>query len=267
MSAATASPASTPRPLLPATVRQSLVLAGRAVRKIVRTPEQLLDVTLQPVIFVLLFVYVFGGAIAGSRHEYLEYVLPALLVQTVLFGSVAIGVNLNTDVEKGVFDRFRSLPISRSAPLVGAVLGDVVRYAVSVVVLAAVGFSIGFDVRTNALEALAGAVLVIGFALCLCWVSVWLGLVARSAGSVQGIAFLVLFPLTFGSNAFVQTSTLPGWLQAWTHLNPVSHVLEAERGLLVGGPVAQPLLVTACWMVGLLAVFVPLATRAYRKRT
>lgn len=249
-----------------ATTRHSLALAGRAVRKIRRTPEQLLDVTLQPVIFVGLFVYVFGGAITGSRHDYLEFVLPAILVQTVLFSSAAIGANLNADVEKGVFDRFRSLPISRSAPLIGAVLGDVVRYVVCCVVLAVVGFAMGFRLETDPLQGLLAVLLVIGFTLSFCWISVWLGLVLRTPGSVQGVMFMVLFPLTFGSNAFVATDTLPGWLQAWTHINPVTHLLDAVRGLTTGGALTAPLLISLAWAVGLVAVFLPLATRAYRQR-
>ena len=256
-------PATRPFPLL----RHSLVLAGRAVLKIRRTPEQLLDATLQPIIFVVLFVYIFGGAVAGSTHDYLQYVLPAIMVQTVMFSSVGIGVNLNTDIKKGVFDRFRSLPIPRSAPLVGAVLAEVVRFVVSVVVLMAVGYALGFRVTTDPATALAGCLLVIVFALCLCWVSVFLGTVLREPGSVQGILFLVLFPLTFGSNMFVPIGSMPGWLQAWAHVNPTTHLVEAIRGLLIGGPVAGPVLWTLGWAGLMLAVFAPLAVRAYRRRT
>jgi oleandomycin transport system permease protein len=252
-----------PFPLL----RHSLVLAGRAVRKIRRTPEQLLDVTLQPIIFVLLFVYVFGGAVSGSTHDYLQYVLPAIMVQTVLFSSLSIGVNLNTDIKKGVFDRFRSLPIARSAPLIGAVSAEVVRFSVSVVVLMSVGYGLGFRVGTNPLSALAGCLLAIAFALCMSWVAVFLGTWLREAGAVQGIGFLVMFPLTFGSNMFVPTASLPGWLQAWVKVNPVSHLTDAIRGLLVGGPVAGPV----AWAVlsgGLvLAIFAPLAVTTYRRKT
>jgi oleandomycin transport system permease protein len=248
-------------------VRHSLALAGRGVRTMRRTPEQFIDVTLQPVIFVVLFVYAFGGAVAGSTHDYLQFVLPALMVQTVVFSTAAIGVNLNGDITKGVFDRFRSLPIARAAPLVGAVLADIVRYVISVCVLFGFGYLIGFRVQTNVFEALAAAALIIGFALCLCWAFVLLGLVLRSAGSVQGIGFLFLFPLTFGSNFFVPTKTLPGWLQAWVHVNPLTHLVEAERGLLLGGPVATPVLQSLASAAVILAVFAPLALRAYRRRT
>jgi oleandomycin transport system permease protein len=254
-----------PRPF--ALLRHSLVLAGRAVRKIRRTPEQLIDVTLQPIIFVLLFVYVFGGAVSGSTHEYLQYVLPAIMVQTVLFSSLSIGVNLNTDIKKGVFDRFRSLPIARSAPLVGAVSAEVVRFGVSVIVLMGFGYVLGFRVGTDPLSALAGCLLAIAFALCMSWVAVFLGTWLRESGAVQGIGFLLMFPLTFGSNMFVPTASLPGWLQAWVKINPVTHLTDAIRGLLVGGPVAGPVAWSVLTGALILAVFAPLAVTTYRRKT
>lgn len=248
-------------------VRHSLVLAWRSLVKVRRTPEQLLDVTLQPIIFVLLFVYLFGGAIAGSQHDYLQFVLPALMVQTVLFSSLAIGVNLNTDIKKGVFDRFRSLPISRAAPLVGAVLGDVIRFVVSIVVLLGFGTAIGFRIQTGPLQALAGCLLVIGFALSLSWVAVLVGLLVREPGGVQGFGFLVMFPLTFGSSMFVPPSTLPDWLQAWVKVNPVTHLVDAVRGLMLGGPTAGPVLQSILWSIGIVAVFAPIAVSVYRRKT
>ena len=247
-------------------VRHSLAFAGRSIRKMIRTPEQFIDVTLQPVIFVVLFVYLFGGAVAGNTHDYLQLVLPAIMVQTAVFSTNAIGVNLNTDITKGVFDRFRSLPIARAAPLVGAVLGDVIRYAISIAVLFAFGYIIGFRVQTNLFQAVCAGLLVLLFSLCLCWVFVLLGLVLRSPGAVQGIGFLVMFPLTFGSNFFVPTSTLPGWLQGWVNINPLTHVLAAVRGLLLGGPVAVPVLETLVSAAVIVAIFAPLAVRAYRRR-
>jgi oleandomycin transport system permease protein len=248
-------------------LRHSLVLAGRAVRKIRRTPEQFIDVTLQPIIFVVLFVYVFGGAVSGSTHDYLQYVLPAIMVQTVLFTSLSIGVNLNTDIKKGVFDRFRSLPIARSAPLVGAVSAEVVRFSVSVIVLMGFGYLVGFRVGTDPVSALAGCLLAIAFALCMSWVAVFLGTWLRESGAVQGIGFLVMFPLTFGSNMFVPTASLPGWLQAWVKINPVTHLTDAIRGLLVGGPVAGPVGWSVLTGALILAVFAPLAVTTYRRKT
>jgi len=252
-----------PFPLL----RHSLVLAGRAVRKIRRTPEQFIDVTLQPIIFVILFVYVFGGAISGSTHDYLQYVLPAIMVQTVLFSSLSIGVNLNTDIKKGVFDRFRSLPIGRSAPLIGAVSAEVVRFSTSVIVLMGFGYALGFRVGTDPLSALAGCLLAIAFALCMSWVAVFLGTWLRESGAVQGIGFLVMFPLTFGSNMFVPTSSLPGWMQGWVRINPVTHLTDAIRGLLVGGPVAGPVGWSVLTGAIILAIFAPLAVWTYRRKT
>jgi oleandomycin transport system permease protein len=248
-------------------VRHSLVLAKRNLIGVTRNPEAFLDVTLQPIIFLALFTYVFGGAIAGgSQHDYLQFLLPGVLAQVTAFGGAAIGVNLNTDIQKGVFDRFRSLPIARAAPLVGAVLADVVRYALLCVVTVGFGLILGFRAGTGPLEVLAACLLVIAFALCLSWVSVFVGMLARTPGSVQGIVIMVMFPLTFGASTFVPASTLPGWLQDFTRVNPFTHLVGALRGLMLGGPVAEDLLWTLVSMAALLVVFVPLALWAYRRR-
>ena len=248
--------------------RHSVALAKRNLIGVMRNPEALIDVTIQPVIFILLFTYVFGGAIAhGSQHDYLQFLLPGILAQTIAFGGVAIGVNLNSDIEKGVFDRFRSLPIARAAPLVGAVLGDVVRYALLCAVTLGFGYLLGFRAGTGVLEVLAACALAIGFALCLCWISVFVGMLARTPGSVQGILVLLLFPLTFGTSTFVPVDTLPDWLQTVTKVNPLTHLVGALRGLTLGGPVRTDLLWTLGSMAVLLAVFVPLALGAYRRRT
>jgi oleandomycin transport system permease protein len=270
----TAPPADMPAPAPTATrtsvrrnVRHALVLAKRNLIKTARTPEQLIDVTLQPIIFLLLFVYVFGGAIGGgSRHAYLQYLLPGLLGQGIAMGSIALGQNMNADIEKGVFDRFRSLPIARSVPLVGAVAADFARYLILCVMFLGFGYAIGFRIETNPAALLAAVVLAIGFALCFCWVSLWVGLKARTAGSVQGIMFLLIFPLSFGSSAFVAPDTMPGWLQAWTKANPITRLVDSMRGLMLGGPVTENLLITFAWMAGLLVVFVPLTLRAYKRR-
>jgi oleandomycin transport system permease protein len=248
-------------------VRHSLVLARRNLIGVMRNPEALIDVTLQPMIFLAMFTYIFGGALAhGSQHDYLQYLLPGVLAQTIAFGGAAIGVNLSTDIQKGVFDRFRSLPIARAAPLVGAVIADVVRYALLCTVTLGFGYVLGFRAQTNAPEVLAACVIAIAFALCLSWISVLVGMLARTPGSVQGIVLLVMFPLTFGTSTFVPVSTLPGWLQTFTDVNPITHLIGTLRGLMLGGPVQSHLLWTLAWMAGLLAVFVPLALRAYRRR-
>jgi oleandomycin transport system permease protein len=247
--------------------RQAVVLARRSLIKTWRTPEALVDVTLQPVIFLALFTYVFGGAIAGgSQHAYLQFLLPGLLGQTIAMASVSLGQNLNTDIQKGVFDRFRSLPISRSAPLVGAVMADLVRYLVLFAVTMVVGTLMGYRVTGGWTGVVAALALSMGFALCFGWISVYVGMIARAPGAVQGIMFLLVLPLSFGSNTFVRTDTMPGWLQAFVKVNPISQLVSAVRGLMTGGPVAGHVGWTLVWMAGLLVVFAPLAVRAYRRR-
>src|ERR1700712_4435117 len=252
---------------VPAMLRHSLLLAQRSLVKTFRTPEALIDVTLQPAIFLVLFTYVFGGAIAhGSQHDYLQVLLPGILGQTIALGGIAIGVNLNDDVGKGIFDRFRALPIARSAPLVGAVLADVVRYVLVFVVTLATGYALGFRAQAGALDVAAGGLLAVGFALCLCWASVFVGMIARTSGAVQGIMMLILLPLSFGSSTFVKSDTMPGWLQAISDNNPLTHLVGAERALLLGDPMGSHLWQTFAWMAGLLVVFVPLSLRAYGRK-
>lgn len=246
--------------------RHVLALAQRSLIKTWRTPEALIDVTIQPVIFLALFTYIFGGAIAGgSTASYLQFLLPGLLGQSIAMAGVALGQNLNADIEKGVFDRFRSLPIARSAPLVGAVLADLARYLVLCLITLGFGYLMGFRIETNAVAALAAIALSIGFALCFCWISVFVGMTVRTPGAVQGIMFLLVLPLSFGSNTYVQTSTMPGWLQAFVKVNPLSHLVSTVRGLMTGGPVAGNLLWTFGWMAVLVGVFFPLAMRGYRR--
>jgi len=254
-------------------MNDSLVLARRTVTKMFRNPEQFLDVTLQPIIMTVLFVFIFGGAVKGGTSNYLPFVIPGIIVQTVMFTSLTIGVNLNTDIQKGVFDRFRSLPIARSAPLFGAVLGDIVRHSIAVLVTLGFAALIGFRVTTSWYELLLAVVLIVVFAVSLCWVSVFIGMLARSSGAVQGISFLIVFPLTFGSSTFVPASTLPDWLQGWVAINPVTHLIEAMRGLL-SGPSAMAAGETlggeVLWVIAtcvvLVAVFFPLASWAYRRK-
>ncbi len=250
-------------------VQQSLTLAWRNIVRIRQNPEALADVTFQPIIFLVLFLFVFGGAIAQGAgwKGYLPFLLPGLLVQTVVFSTMGTGVGLNDDFAKGVFDRFRSLPIARISPLIGAVLGDAVRYTLSIVILMGTGFALGFRFHNGLGYGLLGLVIVLGFALSMCWIWVWLGLTMKTAQGVQGIAFLVMFPLTFGSNIFAPTSTMPGFLQAFAKVSPIPYLVDLERALMGGGAIQKPLLVTLAWMVGLVAIFAPLAIRAYRRRT
>jgi oleandomycin transport system permease protein len=248
-------------------LRHSAVLARRSLIGTWRTPEALVDVTIQPIIFLLLFTYVFGGAISGgSQHDYLQFLLPGILAQTIAMAGVSIGVNLNTDIQKGVFDRFRSLPIARAAPLTGAVLADMARYALLCAVMIGFGYVLGFRATTDVVHVLLACLLAVAFALCLCWTSVFIGMRARTPGAVQGLMVLIVLPLSFGSSAFVSPDSMPGWLQAFAEANPLSQLVGAERALLLGEPMGAHLWCTLAWMAGLLAVFVPLALAAYRKR-
>ncbi|MEU8124379.1 ABC transporter permease [Spirillospora sp. NPDC049024] len=249
-------------------VRQSLLLAGRSLTKTRRDPGVLSDALFMPVVFLLLFVYLFGGAVSGSTHAYLQYVFPGVLVMTMLLaGMLATGLNINTDIKKGVFDRFRSLPIARSAPLVGIVLGDLVRYVLAAAVLFATGYLMGFRVQTGLVSALAAVGLATALGFSLGWLNVLIGVLVREETIVQSVAFLGIFPLAFGTDMVAPTSTLPGWLQAWVEVNPVGDAVEAARGLLLGGPVAHPATMTLLWSAGFLAVFGPLAGYAYRRRS
>ena len=246
--------------------RHSLALMKRSLIKTYRTPEALIDVTLQPVLFLVIFVYIFGGAVAGSTHDYLQFLLPGILAQTIATGCIAIGVNLNTDIAKGIFDRFRSLPVPRVAPLLGAVLGDVVRYVIVTVVTLGIGYVMGFRITTNPFSAIAGALLAVLFAVCLSWMSVWVGMKVRTPGAVQGVMFALIMPLSFASNVFVDTSTLPGWMQGFVAVNPLTHLVGAVRGLFLGSPLGNHVWWTLAWCAGFVIVFLPLALRAYRKR-
>ncbi|CAN5365067.1 ABC transporter permease [soil metagenome] len=254
-------------------VADTLVLARRTVTKMVRNPEQFIDVTVQPIIMTVLFVFIFGGAVAGSTHQYLQLTLPGIIVQTIMFTAMTIGVNLNTDLKNGVFDRFRSLPIARSAPLFGAVVGDIVRHTIAVGVALGFGVAIGFRFGTPWYSVVLAVVLMILFAVSLCWVSVFIGMMARSSGAVQGLSFLIVFPLTFGSSTFVPASTLPTWLQGWVAINPVTHLIEAMRGLLSGADYMAPggtVVGEVFWVLAscvvLVGVFFPLAAWAYRRK-
>jgi oleandomycin transport system permease protein len=249
------------------TIRHGVTLAGRSVRKIRKNPEQLIDVTIQPILMLVMFTFLFGGAIGGGdRGAYLQLLLPGLMVQNMLFASLGTGVALCTDISKGVFDRFRSLPIARSAPLLGAVFGDVVRYALTLVIMLAAGTALGFRIHTDPLSTVLDLLLMLAFGLCLCWISVLVGLLVKSPQAVPGVLIAFILPLTFASNVFVPTNTLPSWLQAFTDIQPVTLLTEVNRGLLNGGDVTGPLLGGLAWMVGFVAVFYPLAMRVYKRQ-
>ena len=248
-------------------LRNTSTLTWRSVLKIRTNMEDVLGLSLNPIMFLLLFTYVFGGAIAGGTHAYLQFELPGILVLSVVFATLGTGLMLNQDIAGGVFDRFRSLPIARWAPLAGAVLGDMVRYMISVAITLGFGMILGFRITTSPLSAVAGCLLVLAFALAMCWVSALIGLLVKTPQGVQWFGSLIYFPLTFGSNVLVPTQTMPGWLQAFVKVNPMTDLTEAVRGLLVGGPVATPVIRSLLWAVGIFAVFAPLAVRVYRRKT
>jgi ABC transporter DrrB family efflux protein len=248
-------------------LRNTFTLTWRSVLKIRTNTEDLIGLSLQPIMLLVLFTYVFGGGLAGSTHRYLQYELPGILVMTVIFGTMGTGLMLNNDISGGVFDRFRSLPIARWAPLAGAVLGDMVRYVIMVAVTLGFGMILGFRVETNPLSAAAGCLLVLGFALAMCWVSAFIGMIVKTAQGVQTFGFLGMFPLVFGSNLLVSAKTMPGWLQAFVKVNPITSLSTATRGLMVGGPVATPAWQAVAWAIGIAAVFAPLAVRVYRRKT
>jgi oleandomycin transport system permease protein len=244
-----------------------LTLAWRNVIQLKHSPEKLMDVTLMPIVFLVLFLYVFGGVVAGSTHAYLEVLLPGLFGQMAMFASMGLGTALCEDIHKGVFDRFRSLPVARSAPLLGAVLGDTVRFCVVMAVLTGFGSALGFRFHSSPLGIIAAYALAYVFYLAMCWVSVLVGLVAPSPETVQGISFIWTMPLVFGSSVLLSnTSTMPGWLQAWVKVNPVTDLADSLRALTIGGPVGMHVLYTLAWVAGIVAVTFPLAMQMYRRR-
>jgi oleandomycin transport system permease protein len=247
-------------------VRQTFSLAWRTLVQIKHNPAELIDFSIQPVMFLLLFTYVFGGAIGGSPHKYLMFALPGIIVQNSLFTTLNTATGLSTDLEKGFFDRLRSLPIARFAPLAGRILADIAKQAWAVAMLLAIGAILGFRIGTNPLAVLAAVGLILVSTLALSWALVLVAMLAANPEKVQIFGFVVLFPITFTSDAFVRTASMPGWLQAWSKANPVSLTSDAMRGLMVSGPVTRPLVESLLYAVAFTAVFAPLAVRAFRRR-
>ncbi|MGG6314414.1 ABC transporter permease [Paenibacillus macerans] len=249
------------------TLRHSLTMAYRGLLKVRRTPEQLFDVTLQPIIFTLMFAYIFGGAISGDVQSYLPVVIPGILVQTVITTSVVTGVQLREDMEKGVFDRFKSLPIARIAPLAGALLADTIRYTIATVLTFGMGYAMGYRPEGGLGYVALAAVIVIACSWAISWIFAFFGVIARTASSVQGISMIVLFPLTFLSNAYVPVDTLPNWLQWFANINPISHLVTAVRDLTNSGTVGADLVFSLIGAAAIVAIFAPITVRAYMRRT
>lgn len=240
-------------------------LAWRAMLKIKHVPFQLFDVTVTPIMFTLLFTFIFGGALAGTPREYIQYLLPGVLVQTVVFITVYTGVGLNADIQKGLYDRFRSLPMWQPSPLFGALAGDVFRYSVASALIIVMGLILGFRPAGGAVGVLLAVALVLTFGFALSWFWIIVGMLVRTPESVMTTSFVFLMPLTFASNIFVDLTTMPRWLQAVVGRNPVTYLANASRGLMHG----QPVMADVGWVLAASAVIVllasPIAMRLYRK--
>lgn len=254
------------RTSLSQTLENTLTMAYRGLVKIRRTPEQLVDVTVQPIIFTLMFAYIFGGAIAGNVESYLPALIPGILVQTVITTSVVTGTQLREDMDKGVFDRFRSLPIARIAPLSGALLADTLRYAIATTITFVVGFFMGYHPAGGFGSVVAAGLLVIGCSWAISWIFAFFGVIARTASSVQGISMLILFPLTFLSNAYVPIDSLPAPLAWFASINPISHLVTAVRDLANVGTIGTDFWMSLLGAAVIVVVFAPLTVRAYMRK-
>jgi ABC-2 type transport system permease protein len=253
------------RPKPASALSSVLTLAWRALLKIKHSPFQLFDVTVTPIMFTLLFTYIFGGALAGTPREYIQYLLPGILVQTVVFITVYTGVGLNTDITKGLYDRFRSLPMWQPSPLLGALAGDVLRYSVAATLIIVIGLILGFRPEGGVLGVVLAVGLVLVFCFALSWLWIIVGMLVRTPESVMTTSFVFLMPLTFASDIFVELSTMPGWLRAVVGRNPVTHLAAASRGLMHGNPEAGDVLWVFVAAAIIVLVAAPFAMRLYRK--
>ncbi|GHC64059.1 ABC transporter permease [Streptomyces cinnamoneus] len=254
---------------LRANLRHIGALARRNMLQIKQDPESMFDAVLMPIIFILLFTYVFGGSIAGKGHEkeYVNYLVPGLMAMTGMNIAMAVGTGVNDDFKKGVMDRFRTMPIARSSVLIAKIVVEVGRMLVATTILLAMGFAIGLTVSTSVAHLLAAVALSMTFGASLMWIFILLGLTMKTAQAVQGVAMIVLMPLQFGSSIFAPTSNMPGWLEGFTKYNPLSNLADAARHLINGGPVAHSVWMTLAWSVAITVVTAPLAVAKFRKRT
>jgi ABC-2 type transport system permease protein len=258
--------ASGERPARPSPAQTALTFAWRGMLKIKHVPEQLFDVTLTPVMFTLMFTYLFGGAIAGSTGDYLQFLLPGILALTVIFTTVYTGTAINTDVTKGVVDRFRSLPIWQAAPLVGPLLSDTLRYGIAAGVTLLLGLILGYDFEGGIAGTLGAVGLLLVFAFALSWLFALVGLLLRSPQAVMNVSFTAIFPLTFASNTFVDPETMPAGVEAFVDVNPITHLVTAVRGLMEGNAAGGDIVTVLIWALAITAVFAPLTAWRYRTR-
>src|SRR5688572_20888920 len=253
------------RPAPTSALSAVVTLAWRAMLKIKHVPFQLFDVTITPIMFTLLFTYVFGGALAGSTQEYIQFLLPGILVQTIIFITVYTGMGLNSDIQKGLFDRFRSLPMWQPAPVLGALAGDVFRYSMASLLIIVLGVILGFRPGAGPLGVLLAFLLVLLFAFAVSWIWIIFGMKVKTPESVMTTSFLFLMPLTFASNIFVELGTMPPWLQAVVKHNPVTHLTEASRALMQGTDGSTHVLWVLVASAAVVAVSAPLAMRMYNR--
>jgi len=246
-------------------VSDTMVLARRNLLRIPRAPDLLLSFTVQPIMFVLLFVYVFGGAISTPGYDYVDFLMPGIIVQTMSFGGFVTALGLAEDLKKGLIDRFRSLPIARSAVLAGRTLADVATNVISLVIMLVVGILVGFSFDNGVIEILGGVGLLLLFGYAFSWVFAYLGLSASSAESAQALGFIAVFPLTFASSAFVPTDSMPSWLEPIANANPITTVVDAIRALWLGAPAGTDVWMACVWSLGLIAVFATLSVSRYRR--
>jgi ABC-2 type transport system permease protein len=256
----------TDRPPRPSALSAALAFGWRAVLKIKHVPEQLFDVTAFPIMMVLMFTYLFGGALAGSVTEYLQFVLPGILVLSVVMITMYTGVSINTDIQKGVFDRFRTLPIWRPAPMVGYLLGDLLRYVIASIVMLTVGLILGFRPGGGVVGVLLGVALLVVFSFAFSWIWTMFGLLMRTEKAVMGISMMVIFPLTFLSNVFVDPNTMPNWLQIGVENNPITHLSAGVRGLMAGDWPAGEIAWSLGWAAVFVVVFGTLTMRLYNRK-
>jgi ABC transporter DrrB family efflux protein len=247
-------------------ISHALTIMRRNLLHIRSDPEQLVGMTIQPLMFLVLFVYVFGGAIARSSREYLQFALPGILVQGIAFTGFQTALGLNVDFQRGLIDRFRSLPISRAAVVSGRILADAVRVVWGVLIIVGFGVLLGFRFHGGFVAAIGALAVAALFGVTVAWPMSFIGVVAKTPEAVNTWGFMIILPLTFASSVFAPASTMPGWLQAFVKVNPITKVVDATRGLMLGGPVARPLWQALAWMAAITAVFAPLAINRYRRR-
>lgn len=248
-------------------VSASITFGWRALLKIKHVPEQLFDVTAFPLMMTLMFTYLFGGALAGSTENYLQFFLPGILTQAVVMITMYTGLGLNTDINKGVFDRFRSLPIWQPSSILGALLGDAVRYTIASCMVIGLGLLLGFRPAGGLVGVVLGVLTLLVFSFSISWIWTTLGLVLRTQNAVMGFSMMLLFPLTFASNIFVNPATMPDWLQAFVNVNPITHLVTAVRGFMGGTITAEQIIIVLAISAGLVAVMGPVTMYVYRNKS